>query len=243
MMARLGLLILLTILALAPMSAPPAQAQQVPMCMPIAEKQRLTSSFKMRPHPITNIWHMHTAVDFGCGHQPNAPIYAVHAGVVLTVVNESAGNGCGNYVFIKHDNGWQTGYCHLSSYTVSRGQPVARGQVIGTCGNSGVGTGPHLHWIVQKPGRDRIDPLGPEALAWMDTLGADDLCRVTMDIVDLTGEAGQDLHAMEDGPGDSVWEPSEDYQYCGRPRRTCATMHKTRASGAKEDAEGNPVNN
>ena len=60
-------------------------------------------------------------------------------------------------IFIKHSGGWQTEYMHLDSILVGYGD-VARGQVIGTMGNTGNSSGTHLHFTVRKDGK-KVDPL------------------------------------------------------------------------------------
>ena len=57
-----------------------------------------------------------------------------------------------NYIVINHGNGMQTWYQHLSSMNVTVGQTVARGQVIGNVGTTGISTGPHLHFEVHVGG-------------------------------------------------------------------------------------------
>ena len=63
---------------------------------------------------------------------------------------------------IDHGNGYYTGFGHLSAYSVSEGQTVSRGQQIATSGNTGISTGPHLHYEVYIGGTSsgyRVDPL------------------------------------------------------------------------------------
>ncbi len=67
------------------------------------------------------------------------------------------GGGFGNYVIIDHGNGLSTLYGHMQSVSVSVGQRVSQGQVIGTLGTSGSSTGPHLHFTVYKNG-SAVDP-------------------------------------------------------------------------------------
>jgi hypothetical protein len=78
------------------------------------------------------------------------PIKASRDGLVSI-----AGNlrGYGNVVYIDHDDGYQTRYAHLQNFNVRPGDPISAGQVIGGMGNTGVGTGPHLHYEVRKDGK------------------------------------------------------------------------------------------
>lgn len=81
------------------------------------------------------------------------PVLAVADGEVYFTGWDSAGSG-GNYVKIKHTNGWHSRYFHLSRYVVAKGQRVKKGQLIAYSGNTGVGsTGPHLHLDL------RLEPL------------------------------------------------------------------------------------
>ena len=83
------------------------------------------------------------------------PIAAAAPGQVVLV---SAGGGYGNYVVIRHDNGYETLYAHLSQIYVVQGQWVAQGEAVGAAGATGWATGPHLHFEV-KVGGAAVDPL------------------------------------------------------------------------------------
>ncbi len=115
---------------------------------------RLTSGFGMRRHPILGFSLMHKGVDFGA--QTGTPIQAAGDGVV-----EMAGwnGGYGQYVRIKHGNGYATAYAHMSRIGVKNGQRVRQGQIIGTVGSTGRSTGPHLHYEVMQNGK-QINPTG-----------------------------------------------------------------------------------
>lgn len=92
--------------------------------------------------------HGNNGVDFGANI--GTPVYAAMDGVVtLTRGGDSWNGGYGNYIVIKHNNGIQTLYAHLSNISINKGQNVDRGQVIGKSGNSGQSTGPHLHFEVR----------------------------------------------------------------------------------------------
>lgn len=91
----------------------------------------------------------HNGVDFGASI--GTPLTAALSGVVLDTGNTDAVKGCysfGKWVMIKHANGLNTLYAHLSVIDVSKGQQVTTGQVIGLSGMTGFATGPHLHFGV-----------------------------------------------------------------------------------------------
>jgi murein DD-endopeptidase MepM/ murein hydrolase activator NlpD len=99
-------------------------------------------------------WYLHTGIDistFGVGN----PILATADG---KVIDASYDGGLGNSITIQHSHGFLTRYGHLRSISVRKGQQVVQGQVIGTLGNSGKTTGPHLHYEVHL-GTSLIDPL------------------------------------------------------------------------------------
>ncbi|WP_175480222.1 peptidoglycan DD-metalloendopeptidase family protein [Natrinema salaciae] len=111
----------------------------------------------------------HLAVDFGNDRIVGTPICAARDGVVDVVGYEA--DGCGNYVTLGHENGYQTMYCHLNSVAVSDGQHVSRGQQIGGMGDTGRSTAPHLHFTVERnrvqqpiPGDDGRHVIAGEAI-------------------------------------------------------------------------------
>lgn len=105
------------------------------------EFSRVSSGFAMRMHPIQHEWKAHLGVDYAA--PTGTPVRTVGEGTV-----EFAGvqNGFGNVVIVKHTNLEQTVYAHLSRIGVHTGQQVAQGQSIGTVGQTGWATGPHLHF-------------------------------------------------------------------------------------------------
>lgn len=78
-----------------------------------------------------------------------AEIYAAAAGDVIISRSSGWNGGYGNYVVIRHDNGTQTLYAHMSSTNVGAGQHVGQGQVVGYVGSTGRSTGSHLHFEVR----------------------------------------------------------------------------------------------
>lgn len=115
---------------------------------------RITSGFGMRNHPILGFTTMHKGVDFGV--PPGTPIMAAGDGTI-----EMAGfNGSyGNYVRVRHANGFATAYAHMSriAQNIHSGRHVSQGQVVGFVGATGRATGPHLHYEVLK-GMTQINP-------------------------------------------------------------------------------------
>ena len=112
----------------------------------------ITSRFGMRIHPVTGQQKTHTGLDIGAAY--GADILAADGG---TVTLAGTNGGYGNCVMIDHGNGYVTLYGHLSSISVSSGQSVSQGETIGYVGDTGIVTGPHLHFEVLSGG-SRIDP-------------------------------------------------------------------------------------
>jgi murein DD-endopeptidase MepM/ murein hydrolase activator NlpD len=114
----------------------------------------LTSAFSsMREHPILHIARPHEGIDVTA--PMGSPIEAPAAGVVTDAGWES---GYGNTVTIDHGYGITTKFAHASKLLVRTGQRVQRGQRIALVGNTGLATGPHLHYEVHVNGRP-VDPL------------------------------------------------------------------------------------
>jgi murein DD-endopeptidase MepM/ murein hydrolase activator NlpD len=92
--------------------------------------------------------HGNNGVDIGI--PVGTSVYAAAGGVISLVRGGDAWNGgYGNYIVVKHPNGVQTLYAHLSSISVNKGETVEKGEVIGRSGNTGRSTGPHLHFEVR----------------------------------------------------------------------------------------------
>ncbi len=116
---------------------------------------RFTSGFGQRKHPLLRIRRMHSGVDWAA--PSGTPILAAGDGLV-----EAAGRngGYGNYVRIRHANGFATSYGHLSRFAEGLviGKRVKQGQMIGYVGTTGISTGPHLHFEVMVNNRF-VDPM------------------------------------------------------------------------------------
>lgn len=103
----------------------------------------ITSYFGSRESPVPGASTNHRGIDIGVS--TGTPVYASADGYVLSVQYTSAR---GLFVLIKHGDNLYTRYQHLSSSSVSAGQYVTRGQQIARSGNTGIGSGPHLHFEV-----------------------------------------------------------------------------------------------
>ena len=110
----------------------------------------LRSRFGYRIHPIFKTRRLHTGVDLAA--RSGTPIYASGDGVIEYYKWQS---GYGNKIEIKHVNGYETAYGHLSRFVdgMDVGTHVRQGQLIGYVGSTGLSTGPHLHYEVLKNGR------------------------------------------------------------------------------------------
>jgi murein DD-endopeptidase MepM/ murein hydrolase activator NlpD len=113
-----------------------------------------TSGYGVRSDPFRGAAARHAGIDLA--GPAGTPIYATAVGVVA----EAAYNcgGYGNLVKINHGRGIETRYAHLSAMTVSPGQRITRGQVIGRMGSTGRSTGSHLHYEVRIDGR-AVNPI------------------------------------------------------------------------------------
>jgi murein DD-endopeptidase MepM/ murein hydrolase activator NlpD len=116
---------------------------------------RLTSGFGIRFHPLLNQRKLHAGVDWA--GPPGTPVVAAGNGTV----EEAGYNGqYGNYVRVRHANGYQTAYGHMRNVApgIRAGLKVRQGQVIGYIGTTGLSSGPHLHFEVLVNNR-WVDPL------------------------------------------------------------------------------------
>ena len=115
----------------------------------------MRSGFGGRRHPILGYVKMHTGVDWATAY--GTPIFASGTGVIEKVGPEG---GYGKYVRIKHNNGYETAYGHMSAFAkgMEIGKRVRQGQVIGFVGSTGQSTGPHVHYEILVNGRF-VDPM------------------------------------------------------------------------------------
>lgn len=117
---------------------------------PLKFEPRITSRFSThRLHPIDNVVRAHLGVDYAA--PIGSPVVAVANG---TVASAGFSGGSGNMIHLKHADGFETFYLHLSAFGpgVRSGAHVSQGQVIGRVGMTGSATGPHLDYRIKKGG-------------------------------------------------------------------------------------------
>jgi murein DD-endopeptidase MepM/ murein hydrolase activator NlpD len=124
----------------------------MPSILPVSGS--LMSGFGYRNHPVSGQVKFHEGLDFAC--PAGTPIYASGNGVIELA--ESGENGYGICININHNNGYMTKYAHLSQMVARNGQAVKRGQLIAYSGNTGLSSGPHLHYEVSFNGI-KTDPI------------------------------------------------------------------------------------
>ena len=117
--------------------------------IPTGKGTRVTSKYGFRPR----FGRMHKGVDLKT--YVGEPIYAAADGIVTKDAYEY--RGYGNYVIVKHSNGFETRYAHLSKRIAKKGDKVKAGDRIGLAGNTGLSTGPHLHFEIRHNG-NALDP-------------------------------------------------------------------------------------
>ncbi len=135
------------------------QAQQsliveLPTIWPLRDvRGYVTSYFGPTTHPFTKRWYLHKGIDIA--YSRGTKVVSTADGKVIEKGFDSSGYG--NYIVIKHKYGFYTRYAHMDKVQVKEGQNVQQGEVIGTLGNTGLSTGPHLHYEV-RIGSQVVDP-------------------------------------------------------------------------------------
>lgn len=118
---------------------------------PLQFSAPITSHFSYnRLHPILKVHRPHLGIDYGAPE--GSPVQAIGSGRVLFAGRKG---GDGSMVRLRHTNGYETLYLHLSRILVSPGQEVAQGQRIGLVGHTGLATGPHLDFRIKQQGAYR----------------------------------------------------------------------------------------
>ncbi len=150
---------------------PPAEAsgavRDVASNLGGSASRKISSDFGWRNDPIDGRQRFHAGTDLrlAYGHE----VRAAAAGIVTFAGDKG---GYGTSVTVRHTDGLETRYAHLSAMDVRQGQTVAAGQVIARSGNTGRTTGPHLHFEVRQNGRP-VDPDAVEGLISVEELGGD----------------------------------------------------------------------
>ncbi len=114
---------------------------------------RITNYFGPEVHPFTQQWYLHKGIDIA--YRRGIDLVAAANGKVIERKYEPM--GFGNYIVIRHAYGFATKYAHLDNVYVEEGDVVTQGQKVGTMGNTGMSTGPHLHFEV-RIGAQVVDP-------------------------------------------------------------------------------------
>lgn len=112
--------------------------------------KRISSNYSPRRlHPILKVYRPHNGIDYAA--PTGTPVHAIGDGTVITVSRTKA---AGRYVKIRHANGYESSYLHLSGYGkgIRSGTRVRQGQTIGYVGSTGYATGPHLDFRMRKNG-------------------------------------------------------------------------------------------
>ena len=121
---------------------------------PVTTSRRITSPYGNRNTGIPGASTNHKGVDIG-GVYYSSNVLATKAGIVITSAYSSS---YGNYVVVSHGKGNTTLYAHMSSRSVSEGDVVDQGDVLGITGSTGISSGPHLHYEITENG-SRVNPL------------------------------------------------------------------------------------
>jgi murein DD-endopeptidase MepM/ murein hydrolase activator NlpD len=176
-------------------------AKRFLMRKPVRGDVRFTSGFGMRLHPLLKQRRMHTGVDWSA--PIGTPILASGSGTIEEVERRG---GNGNFIRIRHANGYQTTYSHLSRFAqgLAPGLKVSQGQTIGFVGSTGISSGPHLHFEVLI-NNSYVDPMTIHVPRERQLKGREiadfekerrridelmDLAPVTMGMIDGAGNGG-----------------------------------------------------
>jgi murein DD-endopeptidase MepM/ murein hydrolase activator NlpD len=134
------------------------KSTSIPSIFPVKKDTgvEISSGYGMRMHPTKKVEMMHNAVDIRA--PKGTPIYATADGMIRKVEkNFKQGEGYGKYIIIDHEGGYSTLYSQLSEYNTTEGKEVKQGDIIGYVGQTGLSTGPHLHYEVMKDG-ENVNP-------------------------------------------------------------------------------------
>ncbi|MCF8224521.1 MAG: M23 family metallopeptidase [Bacteroidales bacterium] len=128
----------------------------IPAIQPIENRDltRTASGYGYRLHPIYKIHKFHKGIDFTA--PVGTPVFATGNGIVEMTTRSRRGSG--NQIIIDHGYGFKSVYSHLNEINTRQRRTVERGEVIGTVGNTGLSSGPHLHYEVLFKGKS-VNPV------------------------------------------------------------------------------------
>jgi murein DD-endopeptidase MepM/ murein hydrolase activator NlpD len=148
---------------------------------PLRFEPVITSGFSRRRfHPVLRQVRAHQGVDYRA--PTGAPVVAVAGGIVVFA---GVNGGSGRMVHLRHANGFESQYLHLSSIAVRRGARVDQGELVGRVGSTGLATGPHLHYALKKNGVNINPVTAHRAMPPGDPIPAADRARFA-EILDRT---------------------------------------------------------
>ena len=128
---------------------------EIPSIWPIRGSiGHISMYFGQNENPFTGQYYIHKGIDISTFRQGD-PIIATADGQVVALGFDQ--DGFGNNVIIRHKHGFYTRYAHMLSFRVQAGKRVQQGEVIGYIGNTGLSTGPHVHYEIHI-GSDVVDP-------------------------------------------------------------------------------------
>ena len=129
-----------------------AMLTQIPSGPPVKDA-RTSSGYGSRQHPVLGTIRIHRGQDFAVN--TGTPIYVPADGTVE--VTRPSNEGSGNFLRLLHGYGFSSSYSHMSKFAVNKGDFIRKGDLIGYSGNSGLTSGPHLHYEIRFIGR-ALDP-------------------------------------------------------------------------------------
>ena len=167
-------------------------AKRLLMKTPI-DGARLSSRFGTRKHPILGYKRAHKGVDFAASR--GTPIKAAGDGIIERADRYGS---FGNYVRIRHANGYKTAYAHLKGFHrgIRKGKRVRQGDIIGYVGTTGRSTGPHLHYEVHLNGK-AVNPQRLKIATGKQLKGAElDRFKIQRDLIDAMRVPAEDEAAL-----------------------------------------------
>ena len=130
-----------------------SQGPTTPTLRPVGEEFKISSHYGIQTHPINFKKRHHDGLDISA--PTGTPVIATANGKVIIASQDE--NKYGKHIKIEHKENLQTFYAHLSEINVQEGEVIEKGQVIGKVGNTGLSTGPHLHYEIISDGK-KVDP-------------------------------------------------------------------------------------